>query len=271
MLVAQDISYAIDGHQLLAEASLQLAGGEVLAILGPNGAGKSTLLRLLAREHSPGAGRIELNRKALHDWSPTELARRRAVLPQVESLRFAFDVRQVVQLGRYPWNAGHSDKEARILDQAMRAAGVERFASRAYTTLSAGERARVQLARVLAQIWEPSPDGRARFLLLDEPTASLDLAHQHDVLGAIRQFATTGAGVAMVLHDLNLAMRYADRVLLMKDGRIDSTGPVREILDVTHIERVFDVQVDLLTSANSEHPWIAPRPRSRTTARRVAI
>ncbi len=270
MLAADRLSFASDGNELLAEASVTLAGGEVLAILGPNGAGKTTLLKLLARELVPTTGHVTLNGTALSKWNAIELARHRAVLPQAESLRFGFDVRQVVELGRYPWNAGRSPRENGIVDEAMRATGIARFASRSYLQLSAGERARVQLARVLAQVWEPSPGG-ARFLLLDEPTASLDLGHQHEVLTAVRRFARSGAGIAMVLHDLNLALRYADRALLMKDGRIDTSGPVRTTLSREPIERVFEVKVELLTSPHSGQPWIAPVPPAADSGERHQI
>lgn len=263
MLVAEGACCVLDGRNVLRGVDLRLAAGEVLAILGPNGAGKSTLLRLLAREIAPTVGRVELNGRALDKWSAVELARQRAVLPQADSLRFAFEVREVVRLGRYPWNGGASDREKQVVEQAMRAAGVQQFAARSYTSLSGGERARVQLARVFAQIWEP-PQRGAHFLLLDEPTASLDLAHQHEVLNAVRGFASRGAGVALALHDLNLASRYADRVLLMKDGAVDTIGNARDVLTVPNIGRVFDVDADLLEDERSEHPWIASRRRSST-------
>ena len=261
MLTADAVTFRSDDRDLVANAALQLHRGEVLAILGPNGAGKSTLLKLLARELRPSSGRIEFNGRPLASWTPLELARQRAVLPQGESLRFAFTVRQVVELGRYPWNGGRPSDELRIVDEAMRVAGVDRLAPRCYPTLSGGERARVQLARVLAQIWDPSPLG-GRLLLLDEPTASLDLSHQHEVLTAVRTFAATDAAVILVVHDLNLALRYADRVLLMKDGVIDSAGPAQEILDPAAIQRVFNVDVELLQSGVSGQTWIAPRPRT---------
>ena len=262
MLIADGLSCTLDGRDLLSDVNVRLESGEILAILGPNGAGKSTLLKLLAREMTPTRGRVELNGRDLAQWSALALARQRAVLPQSESLRFPFDVRQVVSLGRYPWSAVSTDVERRIVAEAMEATGVSHFADRIYTTLSVGERARVQLARVLAQIWE-SAVGQTRYLLLDEPTASLDLAHQHEVLAAVRRFAARGAGVAMVLHDLNLALQYADRVLLMKGGRIEVAGPVHEALNANDIERVFDVDVDFVRRSDADGFWIAPRPHRR--------
>lgn len=260
MLSASGLCCTRAGRQLLIDAHMTLTGGEVLAVLGPNGAGKSTLLRLLARDQSPSAGTIELNGRPLASWAPDALARWRAVLPQSDSLRFAFEARAVVALGRYPWGeqaAAHAD---RIVMEALRAAGVAHLASRPYTQLSAGERARVQFARVLAQIWEPRNDG-TRFLFLDEPTASLDISHQHEVLATLRRFAAEGVGILVVLHDLNLALDYSDRALLMKEGRIVASGVTREVLTEERIAEVFDVDVDLLPRGAGRPPWIAPRPR----------
>lgn len=268
MLSAESVGFKIEGRNLVENATLTMHGGEILAILGPNGAGKSTLLRLLARELSPSTGHIEFNGRPLAAWSHLELARQRSVLPQGESLRFAFSARQVVELGRYPWNGGRPATEGQIIDASMRVAGIQHLAARSYPTLSGGERSRVQLARVFAQIWEPSP-GTGRLLLLDEPTASLDLAHQHDVLAAVRHFASTGAAVVLVLHDLNLALRYADRVVLMKDGAIDSTGHALEVLDAQTIRRVFNVEVELLASATSLQPWIATQTAGSASDSRI--
>jgi len=148
--------------------------------------------------------------------------------------------------------------------QAMQAAGVQHLATRIYTRLSAGERARVQLARVMAQIWD-APEARTRYLLLDEPTANLDLAHQHEVMAALRRFATSGIAVLIVLHDLNLASEYADRALLMKKGRVHAAGLTHEVLTAPNIAEVFEVEVELLPRANGARPWIAPKPRRSQT------
>jgi iron complex transport system ATP-binding protein len=262
MMLARSLSYVADKRCVIEAMNLDLKPNEVLAILGPNGAGKTTLLRLLARELSPTSGVISLDGRTLESLSSIELARRRAVLPQSESLRFAFLSHQVVSLGRYPWGGGAGAADTEIVAFAMRAVGVEALALRPYTQLSAGERSRVQLARVLAQIWRSS-ETEDRYLLLDEPTANLDLAHQHDVLATVRDFAATGVGIVMILHDLNLAYQYADRVLLLRSGRVEATGTPADVLDGETIRRVFDVDVDFLDGGPSSRPWIAARPRSR--------
>ena len=261
MLRAENLGYAIDGRALIENLSIAIAPGEVVAVLGPNGAGKSTLLKLLSGELKPSCGNVALNGRPLAQWSAIELARQRAVLPQTESLRFAFDVCEVVALGRFPWGGVITNKDINIVLNAMRAAGIESLAHRRYTKLSVGERARVHLARVLAQVWDASPSA-TRYLFLDEPTASLDLAHQHETLATLRRFAAEGGGVFMVLHDLNLALQYADRVLLIRNGRLISSGATLEVLTPAAIEAAFDVSVELLQGPAGTQPWIVPRRQS---------
>lgn len=269
MLRARGLGYDIEGRTLLADIDLEVAAGEVVAVLGANGAGKSTLLRLLSRELPPTRGLIEFGGKPLGDWTATELARQRAVLPQSESLRFAFEVRKVVALGRFPWEAEASAHAREIVDAALDAAGIRHLADRHYTRLSAGERARVQFARVLAQIWAPDAS-RSRMLLLDEPTASLDLAHQHAVLAMTRCFATSGAGVVMVLHDPNLALLYSDRALLLKQGRALACSTTRDVLSAARIGEAFGVEVDLLARPGTDLHWIAARPGTLPAPKNVA-
>ncbi|MGQ0621569.1 MAG: heme ABC transporter ATP-binding protein [Panacagrimonas sp.] len=254
-LRARGLGYFQDGRALVQGIDLELAPGEVLSVLGPNGAGKSTLLRLLSGELTPGTGQVELENRELHQWNPGDLARHRAVLPQTESLRFSFSVEQVVRLGRLPWPA--AGRESEIVAAALAAAGVRHLGPRAYPELSAGERARVQFARVLAQVWE-RVDDRARYLLLDEPTASLDLAHQHQVLTTTRQFAASGVGVIAVMHDPNLALLYSDRTLLLAAGRVVASGPTREVLTAERVSRVFGIEVEAIDRAGFDTPWLAP-------------
>jgi iron complex transport system ATP-binding protein len=255
--VAADLSYRVRGRALLDGVSLRLEPGEVHAVLGPNGAGKSTLLRLLASEIAPHSGTIALNGRALHEWSPRDRARQRAVLPQGESLRFGFSASQVVALGRMPCAQHAAAREDEIVGEALAAAGAGEFAQRRYTTLSGGERQRVQLARVLAQVWEPVAEG-SRFLLLDEPTSSLDLAHQHRCLKLARAFSARGAGVMVVLHDPNLALPYADRITLLAAGQCVASGAPEEVLTAEMLERVYGVHVRVLRVDGA--PFIAVRP-----------
>ena len=250
---AERLSLFAGGRRLLAEASLDIRPGEVHALLGRNGAGKSSLLRLLAGELVPESGRVLLNGRPLSAWTPRQQARMRAVLPQSESLRFGFTAGQVVALGRYA-SAGPIEREREIVREALALAGVAELADRKYPSLSGGERARVQLARVLGQVWEAPAEG-PRYLLLDEPTASLDLAYQHACMDGIRRFAATGAGVLVVLHDPNLALRYADRVTVLLDGAVIGQGPAREVLARPLLERAYGIALDLFDADGM--PYIA--------------
>ena len=265
-LAAQQASYSVDGRKLLDQVSLALTPGEVHAVLGRNGAGKSTLLRLLAGDIQPGSGSVMLNGRALSAWTPRARARMRAVLPQSESLRFGFSAEQVVALGRYASPQHRPEIERRIVGEALHLAGVGELAQRRYPSLSGGERARVQFARVMAQIWEPLPDtvsdagGGARYLLLDEPTASLDLAHQHGCLLQARCFAASGVGVLAVLHDPNLALRYADRVTVLEHGRVLGQGPTRELLSRELLERTYGIGIELVHSAGEALPVVIAHP-----------
>lgn len=257
-LRAENVSYGIGGRSLLDQVSLTIEPGRVHAVLGPNGAGKSTLLKLLSGEQRSTQGRVLLEDRLLQDWSALDRARRRAVLPQSENLSFDFTVRQVVHLGRLPCILQTPARESEIIGAALQATGVEHLAERLYPTLSGGERMRVQMARVLAQIWEAP--AHPRYLLLDEPTASLDLAHQHSCLQIARQFAAEGTGVLLILHDPNLAIGYADEVTLLCCGQIVAQGAPEQVLTQQNLERVYGVKIEILTSANTQKPFIAVHP-----------
>lgn len=238
---------------LLQPLSLDFPGGAVHAILGPNGAGKSTLLRLLSGEWACSGGRVELQGRSLPDWPLPELARVRAVLPQMHALSFPFSAREVVKLGRLHAQR-HTDDEA-LVDAALQACGVDSLQVRLYTQLSGGERARVQLARALAQIWDADPSAD-RYLLLDEPTAHLDLAYQHACLRLARQWAAGGVGVIVVLHDPNLALAYADTASLLSGGQLIAHGTARDVVTPEHMQQVFGLRTRLLESPDGA-PWLA--------------
>jgi iron complex transport system ATP-binding protein len=240
-LQCRDVGVAPPGQPVLAWASGALAPGRVTAILGPNGAGKSTLLGLLAGLAEPAHGQVLLQGRVVTDHAPEHIARWRAVMPQDTAVAFDFTVREVVDMGRYPHRRQPSAHEAQVVDAAMQATGVAHLAARSVTTLSGGERARTHLARALAQIWEPVPEAPHRWLLLDEPTAALDLAHQHQTLRLLRRWAVQqGVGVVVVLHDLNLALRYAhDAVLLAQGGAL--FGQVDEVVTPATVQRVWGV------------------------------
>ncbi|MFC9894650.1 heme ABC transporter ATP-binding protein [Nocardia sp. NPDC127579] len=227
---------------VLEGVDFEVAAGEVVALVGPNGAGKSTLLAALAGELEPSAGAVELDGRALAEWTTLDMARRRAVLPQTHTVGFPFTAREVVAMGRAPWvrTVRRADDDA-LIAAALAAADVEHLAARPFPALSGGERARVALARVLAQ---DTPT-----LLLDEPTAALDLGHQEAVLRLAADRAAAGAAVVVVLHDLGLAAAYADRVVVLESGEVAADGPPRQVLSTELLTRVYQHPVEVL-----DHP-----------------
>lgn len=234
----------------LATVDAQLQAGRFTAILGPNGAGKSTLMSMLVGERAPQAGEVWQDGRPLRRHAPGALALRRAVMPQDCAVAFDFSAREVVELGRYPHRAQPSRAEAGIVMQAMELTGVAHLAHRSINTLSGGERARTHLARALAQIWEAPDDASARWLLLDEPTAALDLAHQHQSMGLLRRWAVEqGVGVVAVVHDLNLALRYADDVLVLGAGAV-AWGPALQTLRPELVQRVWGMRCDMAYSSD---------------------
>ncbi|TJY61160.1 heme ABC transporter ATP-binding protein [Sinimarinibacterium sp. CAU 1509] len=253
MLEASNLGYRPDGRRVLHDVNLRLTQGKVHAVLGPNGAGKSTLLRLLSGELAANSGRLLFNGRALAQWPARRLAQLRAVLPQREQLGFGFSAEEVVQLGRYPALKQSAPQEQSIIDAAMVATATSHLRDRRYPELSGGERARVQLARVLAQIWNADAHC-GRMLLLDEPTASLDLAHQHYCLQRVRQFAASGTAVLIILHDPNLVADYADEVTLLCDGEVLAQGTPADVLQSPTLERMYGVPIDVVGVA--EHRWI---------------
>ncbi|UAK31505.1 heme ABC transporter ATP-binding protein [Nocardia asteroides] len=220
----------------------EAVAGRIVALVGPNGAGKSTLLAALAGELALSAGTVELDGQPLSHWTTLDMARRRAVLPQTHTVGFPFTAREVVAMGRAPWvRTERREFDEKQIAAAMAATDVEHLAARSFPTLSGGERARVALARVLAQ--------DTATLLLDEPTAALDLGHQESVLGLAAARAAEGAAVVVVLHDLGIAAAYADRVAVLDSGRLAADGPPRDVLTTELLTRVYQHPVEVL-----DHP-----------------
>lgn len=250
LIQAQNISVRIHSKNLLEDVSMEIRSGEILAIVGQNGAGKSTLRKVLCGDLQPTRGAVSMNEKPLADLSLPERAKIRAVLPQDSSLNFPFTVLEVVLMGRAPHVEGaENEKDYAIAREALREVDAIDLEERIYPTLSGGERQRVHLARVLAQIWE-SRNNEPRYLLLDEPTSNLDLTHQHQTLKTAQKFARAGVAVLIIVHDLNLAAQYADRILILKSGRVAAYGAPDEVFTPETIRETFDVSVSVI-----KHPF----------------
>lgn len=248
---AVGVTVDLGGNRVVDRVDLHVAAGEVIALVGPNGAGKSTLLAALAGDITM-SGRIEIGDQDVHAWKTVELARQRAVLPQKATLSFPFTVGEVVAMGRAPW-AGRPESadDEDAVAEAMRLTETTRFAGRPFPALSGGEQARVALARVLAQ--------RTPVLLLDEPTAALDLRHQELVLRAVRQRAANQTRVVVVLHDLGLAAAYADRAYVLAGGRVRAEGPPREVFTGALLSDVYQHEVEVFDHPRTGTPMVVPR------------
>ena len=255
LLRCRQLSLTRSGSLILDSLDLDLHAGSLTALLGPNGAGKSSLLKCITGELDH-EGETSLFGRKRQEWVGNMLAHQVGVLPQSSSLSFPFLCEEVVAMGRLP----HSEPASRrdeIVRAAMTHAGVDHLAGRLYPGLSGGERQRVQFARVLAQIWQaPDADAPPRLLLLDEPTSALDLKYQHQLLTLARALTSRNTAVLVVLHDLNLAARYADRLLMLERGRLMADGPPAEVLTPDLIDRLYDYPAQVILHPETGLPMV---------------
>lgn len=252
-LDAEHLQYHAANRCLIDDISVQLRSGELVAIIGPNGAGKSTLLRLLTGYLQPQRGECRLLGSPLTGWQPEALARTRAVMRQHSELAFGYSVREVIEMGRSPHaqHAGAARQNQQAIDDVMTQTDCLALGDRDYRQLSGGEQQRVQLARVLAQLWQR--EQRPRGLFLDEPTSALDLYHQQHTLRLLHRLTREQPlAVCCVLHDLNLAALYADRIFLLHEGKLVASGSPAEVLTSTILTRWY--QADLGVHLHPEHP-----------------
>lgn len=236
VLSTDAVSVHRDDRTVLDAVSFELRAGEVLSLIGPNGAGKSTLLGVVAGSVAADSGRVVLDGRPVGQLSPLEQARRRGVLPQEHTVGFSFCCREVVHMGRHPWNGTNANADDEVaVEEAMRVCAVEQFARRRFSSLSGGERARVALARVIAQ--------RTPILMLDEPTAAMDLRYQELVMSLVRRHADAGGAALVVVHDLGLAAAYSDRVLLLDGGAVRAVGAVADTLNADLLGEVYGLPI----------------------------
>ncbi|MCB1167681.1 MAG: heme ABC transporter ATP-binding protein, partial [Leptospiraceae bacterium] len=255
-LIARNIDYSVSDHSILRAVNMEIRPGELHVLLGPNGAGKSTLLGLLTGDLIPNAGEIEIDGRAMAELRRKDLARRRAVLLQSTSIPFAYTSEQIVALGRLP----HSGDDPEIVHQSMQSTQINHLKERIYLTLSGGEKQRVQLSRVICQLQGVNDQ---TYMLLDEPITGLDLNHQLRMLEIARTMSLAGCGVFLILHDPGLAARYADRISLIKEGRILDSGSPLEIMTEESLGDLYDIQIQVL---RDEHSINAVIPRMSNNA-----
>jgi len=254
-LKARAVSMTVGSARLVDGVDLEISGGEMIAIVGPNGAGKSTLLRMLSGDLRPTGGSVALHQRDIAAWLPRELALRRAMLSQHVHVTFPFTVEEIVEMG----TGGRSRAASRaMVDVALHEVGLERFRDRQLPTLSGGEQQRAHFARVLVQLACGEAMHGPGLLLLDEPTSSLDLRHQIDLVESSRRRAQGGTAVVAILHDLNLAMRFADRIVLLHRGRLAAIGDRRTIITSERIRELFEVDV-AIRHTDDGVPYLLPQ------------
>ncbi len=244
MLEAENIKFNVGKSELIADISLSLDEGLLHLIVGPNGAGKSTLIKLLARLLRPASGRVKYDGRDIAQATDADLAKCRAVLSQAIEIAFPLRVREVVMMGRYPHFGGRpGPADEKIVDETMALFDVTEFATRNYQSLSGGERQRVNFARVLAQLTTaPNASRTKRYLFLDEPLTFLDIRHQIGFMKMIRKLSADGDVITVgVVHDLNLAARFADQLVMIDHGKLIATGTAKEVLTSERIHEVFGV------------------------------
>ncbi len=240
-LKVRDLKFYYNNKVVLDGIDLDIKEGEVLGILGPNGCGKTTLLKNLNKNLSPHEGCVLIDDTDLEELSKKEVARTIAVVPQTNEIHFAFTVRDIVAMGRLPFIRafeGESHKDIDIIDSAMKRTGISEFSERYINTMSGGERQRVIIARALTQT--------PKILLMDEPTLHLDINTQFDVLDLVYELSKKeNLAVVIVSHDLAMVARYCDRVILIKDHKIQSVGTLNEVLTPENMDLVFGVDAEL--------------------------
>ncbi len=256
MIKAENLSFKIGTATLLKETTVDFEAGKFHVIMGANGAGKSTLLKLLAGDLKPSSGTIFLDGDNLAAFSKKTLATKRAVLSQHYHLAFPISVEELVLMGRYPYFVTQpSAKDRRICAEAMRLMDVTAFSERNYSTLSGGEAQKVQMSRVLSQI--ANEEGKKQLLFLDEPVSHLDVKYQHQLLRVAKETCGWNTTVIAILHDVNLAIAFADRLLLMKQGAIAYQLNDAFELNAEILHDIFDIRPTLIQTPQMQKPFVA--------------
>ena len=243
-LSLKSVSLKLDNRQILKDVSLEINEGEIVSVIGPNGAGKSTLLNVLTGDISPDSGDIIYDNKQLNKISIQERAFTRSVMSQMQTLVFNFNVKDVIEMG---WlqrgNSDFSSNFTMAFEAVTSECNVHNLVHRKFNSLSGGEQRRVHFARTLLQLWRPSQSNDPRYLLLDEPTANLDLSSEMLLMNILKARASSNVGILVILHDLNLASHFADKIAIMKDGEIKAFGKPEEIMTDDFLTSIYEVPI----------------------------
>lgn len=250
-----NLFYRIGDAILLKDISTEIEKGTIVAIVGPNGSGKSSLIKVISGEIRPNGGNVNIGGQDIQSLSLGERARRLAVLPQEATLDFPFTVEEVVRMGRMPHQTTIGTNR-QIVEDVLREVQLEHLRWRVYPSLSGGEKQRVQIARVLCQIWDVSEDA---CLFLDEPTAALDLSHQVTLFNILGRLRNKGTTILVVLHDINLALRYAEQVILLSEGCLLASGEPLDVLNVNNIQQAFNVPIEMFSTNSPGRPFVLAR------------
>ena len=243
-LSLKSVSLKLDNRQILKDVSLEINESEIVSVIGPNGAGKSTLLNVLTGDISPDSGDIIYDNKQLNKISIQERAFTRSVMSQMQTLVFNFNVKDVIEMG---WlqrgNSDFSSNFSMAFEAVTTECNVHNLVHRKFNSLSGGEQRRVHFARTLLQLWRPSQSNDPRYLLLDEPTANLDLSSEMLLMNILKARASSNIGILIILHDLNLASHFADKIAIMKDGEIKAFGKPEEIMSDDFLTSIYEVPI----------------------------
>ena len=243
-LSLKSVSLKLDNRQILKDVSLEINEGDIVSVIGPNGAGKSTLLNVLTGDISPDSGDIIYDNKQLNKISIQERAFTRSVMSQMQTLVFNFNVKDVIEMG---WlqrgNSDFSSNFSMAFEAVTTECNVHNLVHRKFNSLSGGEQRRVHFARTLLQLWRPSQSNDPRYLLLDEPTANLDLSSEMLLMNILKARATSNVGILVILHDLNLASHFADKIAIMKDGEIKAFGKPEEVMTDDFLTSIYEVPI----------------------------
>ncbi|ETX09926.1 hemin ABC transporter ATP-binding protein [Marinomonas ushuaiensis DSM 15871] len=253
----QSLSISIGEKTLLDTIDLTINPNELTVLIGPNGAGKSSLLKACSGDIHPDTGEIFINQNPIQSYSPINLAKTRAVMTQSYEMGFGFTVMEIVSMGCFIYEEQVSKcQRQKIIKDVMNFMEISHLAERNFMTLSGGEQQRTQLARVLAQLWQPYEQEEARYLFLDEPTSSLDVFHQYHVLSLAKELTKRNIGVLAVVHDLSLAASFADQLVLLNNGEIVTKGESENVLQRSYLEKVYGIKAEYFHQSKEVKPSI---------------